>query len=95
MTVKYNNKVLSTSDYTAAYANGRINAGKYNVTVTLKGNYRSTAAASFKINAASLASAKVTAKNQTYTGKALKPAPTVTLKGVKMKKGTDYTVAMI
>ena len=43
--------------------------------------------------AAAIASAKVAAKQQTYTGKALKPAVTVTLGGKTLKRDTDYTVA--
>ena len=42
---------------------------------------------------ASLARAKVTAKAQTYTGKKLTPAPTVTLGNTVLKKGRDYTVS--
>lgn len=42
----------------------------------------------------SLAKAKVPAiKARTYTGKAIKPAVTVTLSGKTLKKGADYTVA--
>ena len=40
----------------------------------------------------SLAKAKVTAKAQVYSGKAIKPAVTVTMNGVTLVKGTDYTV---
>ena len=36
--------------------------------------------------------AKLTVKDQVYTGKALTPAVTVKLNGAKLKKGTDYTV---
>ena len=32
-------------------------------------------------------------KNKVYTGKAIKPAPTVKLSGKTLKKGTDYTVS--
>ncbi|MBR1751284.1 MAG: hypothetical protein IJ740_10480 [Ruminococcus sp.] len=32
-------------------------------------------------------------KNKVYTGKAIKPAPTVKLSGKALKKGTDYTVS--
>ena len=35
----------------------------------------------------------ISLKNQTYTGKALKPAPTVKVNGKKLKKGTDYKVS--
>ena len=41
----------------------------------------------------SIADAKVTAKAQVYTGKAMKPAVTVKLGGKKLVKGTDYTIA--
>ena len=36
---------------------------------------------------------KITVKDQTWTGKALKPAVTVKNGKVKLKKGTDYTVS--
>ena len=41
----------------------------------------------------SIRKATVTVKDQVYTGKAIKPAPVVKYKGVKLVKGTDYTVA--
>jgi len=41
----------------------------------------------------SLAGATITVANQTYTGKALKPKPTVKLGGKTLVAGTDYTVA--
>ncbi|MCR5141167.1 MAG: NEAT domain-containing protein [Ruminococcus sp.] len=41
----------------------------------------------------SIAKATVKVSNKTYTGKALKPAVTVTLGGKTLKKGTDYTVS--
>ncbi|MBR1663811.1 MAG: hypothetical protein IJ696_05745 [Ruminococcus sp.] len=42
----------------------------------------------------SVAKAKVTGLSaKTYTGKALKPAVTVKLGSIKLKKGTDYTVS--
>ncbi len=37
--------------------------------------------------------AKITVKDQAYTGKALQPAVTVKLGGKKLVKGTDYTVS--
>ena len=42
--------------------------------------------------AKSLAEAKLTVEDQIYTGKAIKPAVTVELDGVELKKGADYTV---
>ncbi|MBR1384228.1 MAG: leucine-rich repeat domain-containing protein [Ruminococcus sp.] len=42
----------------------------------------------------SIANATVTGiKNKTYTGKKIKPAPVVKIDGVKLQKGTDYTVS--
>jgi len=41
----------------------------------------------------SIAKAKITVPLQVYTGKALKPAVKVVLKGKTLKKGTDYTVS--
>ena len=40
-----------------------------------------------------LSKCKVTGQNQTYTGKALKPAVVVKYCKVKLKQGTDYTVS--
>ena len=40
-----------------------------------------------------LSKCKITVKDQTYTGKALKPTPAVKYGKVTLKKGTDYTVA--
>lgn len=41
----------------------------------------------------SINGAAVTISDQTYTGKALKPAPTVTLNGKTLESGKDYTAA--
>ena len=49
VTVKDGNTALKASDYTAAYAKGRINVGTYDVKVTLKGNYAGTKTVSFMI----------------------------------------------
>ena len=46
------------------------------------------------LNAKSISGAKVSSiKNQTYSGKAIKPKPTVTLNGKTLKEGTDYTLS--
>ena len=84
-------------DYTATYKNN-LNAGTATVTVKGKGNYSGTMTCTFKINALKLTSATATLSDTTltYTGKALKPKPTVTMKvdgkTVTLKSGTDYTV---
>ena len=41
--------VLDASDYTVTYASGRKNVGTYRVSVKLKGNYKGSGAASFRI----------------------------------------------
>lgn len=69
VTVKYNGKVLKSSNYTVKYPPGRVNVGKYTVTVTLKGNYSGKKNVSFsilpvtaKIKSASSASKSITLK---------------------------------
>ena len=46
-----------------------------------------------KLAKTSLAKAKITVKDQTYSGKTLKPSITVKLGSKKLVKGTDYTVS--
>ena len=61
ITVKIDNQVLSSSDYSVVWPTGCINAGTYNVKINLKGNLSGTANDSFKILPA--ASSKVTCTN--------------------------------
>lgn len=73
VTVKYGNKTLKNkTDYTVKYPSGRINVGKYTVTVNLKGKYSGKKTASFKILPAptSLSSVKSGSKNITVKWKA-------------------------
>ncbi len=92
-TVTLNGKTLKQgTDYTATYANN-VNAGNATVTVTFKGNYSGTAKGTFKIAAIDASKASVKAADQAWTGKALTPAPTVTLNGKTLSAGTDYTVS--
>ena len=91
VTVTLGGKTLSSSDYTVSYSNNT-NAGTATITVTGKGNYTGTARGTFKISAASLSGATVTAAAQTYTGSALKPTPTVVLGG-KTLSASDYGVS--
>ncbi|MBR1752455.1 MAG: leucine-rich repeat protein [Ruminococcus sp.] len=46
----------------------------------------------FEHSAQNVALASITVKNKTYTGKAIKPAPTVKVGKTKLTKGIDYTV---
>ena len=92
VTVKVGSDTLvADTDYEVSYADNT-NAGTAKVTVTGKGDYAGTKAATFTIAAASLAQASVTvdANGLTYTGEALTPAVTVTVDGKALIVGTDY-----
>ncbi|MDO4400048.1 MAG: hypothetical protein Q4D27_03750 [Coriobacteriia bacterium] len=93
-TVTLNGVTLTSDvDYTVAYANN-VNVGTATVTIEGMGNYTGVATAIFEIAPISISGARVTGlSEQTYTGKELKPAPTVTLDGATLKAGTDYTVS--
>ena len=83
--------LVAGTDYTYTVSNN-VNKGTAAVVVTGKGNYAGTKNASFVINAASIANAKVTVKDVQYKGKAVKPAVRVKIGNVTLKEGTDYTV---
>ena len=92
VSVKYGTKVLKQdTDYTLSYKNNTA-VGAATVTVTLTGNYTGSISKTFNI-VDGVAKATVKVANKVYTGKALKPAPTVKLNGKTLKKGTDYTVS--
>ena len=92
VTVKYGTTTLKKdTDYTLTYKDNT-NVGTATVTVTGKGSYTGSKAVKFKIAAVKMAKLKYTVKNQTYTGKALKPAVTVKYGTVTLKKNTDYTL---
>ena len=92
VTVKYGAvKLTQNTDYTLKYANNK-NAGTAKVTVTGMGSYVGSADVTFKIAKAKITKCTLTEKDQTYTGKALKPAVKVTYNKAKLKNGTDYTV---
>ena len=93
--VKAGSKVLSNADYTVSWPAGCKNAGTYKVKVTCKGNYKGTAARSYKITPASIAKAKVSVvpKACRYTGKAVKPNIIVKLGSKTLVKGTHYKVS--
>jgi len=97
-----NPKELDEYDYSVTYKNN-VNPGTATITITGKGFYAGTASATFQITgtvpaakpaAVSIAGAAVSGLSaKTYTGKQLKPAPTVKVSGKTLKVGTDYTVA--
>lgn len=93
LTVK--NKVTGVAltagtDYEVAYTNN-INAGTATVTITGKGNYKGTISKTFAINPCDLSSEGITASvpDQTYTGKAIKPAASAVI----LKNGETALVA--
>ncbi len=56
-----------------------------------KTSYDSQLLYAVKFSYGDIKNAKVTVKKATYTGKKLNPAVTVTMNGVKLKKGIDYS----
>ena len=82
----------SGTDYTADYYNN-IHVGTGIVVINGTGNCKGSVSGTFTISAGSLGGALVTAADQKYTGKELKPEPVVQLGGAVLKAGTDYTVS--
>ena len=81
------------TDYTVSYKNNK-NAGTATVNIAGKGNYTGSKSATFKINKASIAKAKVTCPaSKVFTGSALTPVPTVKLGSVTLKKGTNFSLS--
>ncbi|MCM1284986.1 MAG: fibronectin type III domain-containing protein [Acetobacter sp.] len=60
---------ISASNYTVAYASGRKNVGKYNVTIKFKGSYSGTVTKTFTIKPKSTSISKVTAGKKKFTVK--------------------------
>ena len=98
VTVKDGSKTLTSgTDYSVSYSNN-INAGTATVTITGKGNYTGTKAASFTISspeAKAISGCTVTLGTSSYTYDGSAKQPSVTVKdGTKtLTKGTDFTVA--
>ena len=92
-TVKLNGATLvANTDYTVSYSDNT-DAGKGKVIVTGIGNYTGTKNAEFTIAKAKMSDVTVAkVPKQIYSGKALKPKPTVTLGDVVLSKGADYTL---
>lgn len=93
VTVKLNGATLvADTDYTVAYSDNK-DAGKGTVTVTGIGNYTGKKDAEFTIAKAKMSDVTVAKiPKQIFTGKALKPKPTVTLGDVVLSKGADYAL---
>jgi hypothetical protein len=92
--VKLNGKTLKKdTDYTLTYSNNT-NAGTAKITVKGKGSYTGTVNVTFKISPASLSKAKVgSVAKRAYTGKAIKPTPSVVVGTRLLVKDKDYTLS--
>ena len=69
--------------------------GTCTITATLCANTKVKISKKIKVKARSVSAAKVTGlkASYVYTGKAIRPKPTVKVGGVKLKRGTDYTLS--
>lgn len=84
---------LGKSDYSLSYANNE-DVGGATVTIAGKGNFKDVKKVMFKIVKASIAGARIAKIGEVpYTGKAAKPAPTVTWKGMTLRAGSDYSTS--
>ena len=93
-TVKLGSTTLKEStNYTLSYKSNT-KVGTATIAIAGKGNFTGTKSVTFKVVAANLTKASVSSvANQTYTGKALTPKPTVKLGSTTLKEGTDYTLS--
>lgn len=82
------------SDFAVAYENN-VAPGTATAVVTGLGAYTGSVRLPYAIEKPSVAAAAVTFAKRTfnYTGKALRPSPTVTLGGTTLQEGTDYTLS--
>jgi hypothetical protein len=95
-TVKVNGKKLKKgTDYTVSYKNNvKVGSQTATVTVTGKGNYTGSTSRKFNITKRNISTCKIgKISTKYYTGKAIKPSPTVKYGDVKFTKGTDYTLS--
>ena len=85
-------------DYTISYKNNK-NVGEATVVLNGKGKYSGTITKSFTITPKQAKNAsKITISNiadQKYTGEVIVPKVTVTVDGVQLVKGKDYTVSVL
>ncbi|MBR1662846.1 MAG: hypothetical protein IJ696_00775 [Ruminococcus sp.] len=89
--ISSNSYVVGEKNYNASLVS--LPKGKVFIKVS-SNTYHSTVDYYFRLGVKSVKNAKVTAVgNKTYTGKAIKPSPAVKVDGVKLEKGTDYTIS--
>ena len=96
-TVKHGTKtLLENTDYTLTYASNTNQGTAATVTVSGKGNYGGSKSVNFTINPRDIGDAGVSVANipnQTYTGNAIVPTPTITYGGKTLVKDTDFTLS--
>lgn len=103
LTITYNGKTLvegledgsnqTTCDYYATYENNT-DTGEARVKIEGVNNFSGSFYYTFNIDAKELTDDMIAdIADQTYTGNALEPAPTVTYNGMTLNAGTDYAVA--
>ena len=92
--VKSVTTLMEELDYSVSYS-GHTEVGTAKVIITGKGNYTGSVERTFSVNAASVAEASVTGlASQTYTGSPITQAPSdVSVGGIRLVAGTDYTVS--
>lgn len=95
VTVRMDGRTLAKGkDYVVRYGSAKPkNAGRYPITIEGHGDYAGIVNKEFVIQPADISRASVSVKGQVYTGKALKPVPTVQMGAVRLQKGSDYTVS--
>ena len=81
-------------DYEVTYENN-VKVGTATLKVTGIGQFTGEVSKTFDICSTSLTKATVTVANKTYTGKALRPKPTVKTGSIVLEEGSDYTVSYI
>ena len=98
VTVTYGEETLTEgTDYELSYEEEAIDAGTYEITVSGTGSYTGSATLSYTIEPKSIAGAEVTLSktSYTYSGSANKPTvKSITLDGVTLTAGTDYSTTL-
>ena len=92
---KLKRDLIKGTEYKVTYKNN-VNVGTMTATISYKGKFSSygTKVYQIKIARANVDACTVSAvAQQFYTGKAIKPVPTLKLNDKKLAKGTDFTVS--
>ncbi len=94
LAVSLGGKTLDAStDYTIVFSDN-INAGIASVTVAGKGNYQGSVTKTFRILPMSVSALSISGLgDQTRTGRAVTPKPTVKRGATVLREGTDYTLS--